>query len=142
MKPVMTLVIVTASFGICLAGDAKDPTAGKWVMESVTRDGKESTPLKGAIREHSGGNYTITPAKDSKAAPSGGTYTVDASKSPMTIDMKAKGGNYDGKTLLGIFNVEGDVLTICFAEPGKERPAKFESPAGAGLVLAVAKKAK
>jgi uncharacterized protein (TIGR03067 family) len=142
MKTLLSLGLFIAAFGICLADDKKDPTAGKWVIESVTRDGKEATALKGATREHSDGSYTITPAKDSKAPPSGGTYTVDASKSPIAIDMKAKGGTYEGKTLLGIVKVDGGTMTICFAEPGKERPAKFESAAGSGLVLSVQKKAK
>ena len=60
----------------------------------------------------------------------------------MTTDLMPKGGTYDGKTLLGIVKVDGDALTIAFAEPGKERPTKFESAAGSGVVLAVHKKAK
>ena len=142
MKALLTLGLFVAAFGIGLADDKKDPTIGKWVMESVTRDGKDSAPLKGATREHADGSYTITPAKDSKAPPSGGTYTIDTSKSPITIDMKAKGGTYDGKTLLGIVKVDGDTMTLCFAEPGKDRPSKFESTVGSGVVLATAKKAK
>jgi uncharacterized protein (TIGR03067 family) len=141
MKALLSLSLVVIASGICLAEDKKDPTAGKWVIESVTRDGKDAAGLKGASREHSDGAYTITPAKDSKANPSGGTYTVDTTKSPIAIDMKAKGGTYDGKTLLGIVKVDGDTLTICFAEPGKDRPTKFESTAGSGFVLAVHKKA-
>jgi uncharacterized protein (TIGR03067 family) len=142
MKALFSLGLVALSFTIAEAEDKKDPTTGKWVIESIVRDGKDSPPLKGATREHADGAYTITPVKDSKATPSGGTYTVDASKSPIAIDMKAKGGNYDGKTLLGIVKVEGDTMTICFAEPGKDRPSKFESTAGSGLVLAVCKKVK
>jgi uncharacterized protein (TIGR03067 family) len=142
MKSLCSLALFSALCGFCLADDKKDPTAGKWTIESVTRDGKDAAALKGAIRVHENGTYTITPPKDSKAAPSGGTYTVDASKTPHAIDMMAKGGNYDGKTLLGIAKVDGDTLTICFAEPGKERPKKFESAPGSGLVLMTAKKAK
>lgn len=142
MKALLTLSLMAATFGLCLAEDKKDPTAGKWVIESVTRDGKEAAPLKGAVREHKDGSYTLSPAKDSKAPPSGGTYTLDTTKSPIAIDMKAKGGTYDGKTLLGIVKVDGDTMTICFAEPGKDRPTKFESTAGSGLVLAAAKMAK
>jgi uncharacterized protein (TIGR03067 family) len=142
MKTLLSLSLFIAAFGICQAKDEKDATAGKWFIESVTRDGKEATALKGAIREHKDGSYKITPPKDSKAQPSGGTYTLDTSKTPVTIDMKAKGGTYDGKTLLGIVKVDGETMTICFAEPGKDRPTKFESTAGSGLVLAVHKQAK
>ncbi len=142
MKTALTVAIFGAAFSICLADDKEDPTDGKWFIESVTRDGKAATALKGAIREHKSGTYKITPEKDSKAQPSGGTYTFDTTKTPITIDMKAKGGTYDGKTLLGIVKLDGDTLTICFAEPGKDRPTKFESTPGSGLVLAVHKRAK
>jgi uncharacterized protein (TIGR03067 family) len=142
MKTLLSLGLIGCSFALCLADDKKDPTAGKWVIESVTRDGKDAAALKGATREHADGTYTITPAKDSKAPQSGGTYTIDTTKSPIAIDMKAKGGTYDGKALLGIVKLDGDTLTICFAEPGKDRPTKFESTAGSGFVLAVLKKAK
>ena len=142
MRTLLALGLVAAVFGVTTANDKKDPSAGKWVVESVTRDGKAVDALKGAVREHADGKYTLTPAKDSKAAPTSGTYTLDTTKSPVTIDMAVKGGTYDGKTLLGIAKLDGDTLTVAFGEPGKERPTKFESTAGSGVVLVVHKKAK
>ena len=139
MRTLLALGLVAAVFGVTSADDKADPTAGKWVIESVTRDGKSNDALKGATREHTGGKYTITPAKGSKASVTSGTYTLDTTKSPIAIDMMPKGGNYDGKTLHGIVKHDGDTLTIAFAEPGKDRPTKFE---GAGLVVAVCKKVK
>ena len=38
--------------------------------------------------------------------------------------------------------VDGDTLTIAYGEPGKDRPAKFESTAGSGVTVAVHKRAK
>jgi uncharacterized protein (TIGR03067 family) len=142
MRTLLALGMVVAAFGISSAADDKDPTKGKWVIESVTRDGKANDALKGAVREHADGKYTLTPAKDSKAPATTGTYTLDTTKSPVAIDMKPKGGTYDGKTLLGIVKVDGDTLTVAFAEPGKDRPKAFESKEGSGVVLAVHKKAK
>lgn len=142
MRTLLALGLVACTVGLSTAADEKDPTAGKWVVESVTRDGKAVDALKGAVREHTGGKYTLTPAAGSKAAPTSGTYKLDLSKTPATIDMEVKGGTYDGKTLHGIAKLDGDTLTVAFAEPGKDRPAKFESTAGSGVVVAVHKKAK
>ena len=59
-----------------------------------------------------------------------------------TIDLVPGKGRYEGKTLPGIYKLEGDTLTIAFAEPGKDRPTAFESKAGSGVVLVVHKRAK
>lgn len=119
---------------------AADPTAGKWVIESVSRDGKPDDSLKGAVRVHDGDKYTVTPAAGSTAQPVTGTFTADAGKTPATIDMKPESGRYKGKTLLGVFKLDGDTLTVAFAEPGRPRPTGFDG--GAGVVVAVHKRVK
>jgi len=142
MKLLLSSVLALGFCGLAGAEDKKDPSVGKWVVESVVRDGKAVDAYKGGTRVNGEGKYAFTPPADSKIPASTGTYTIDASKTPITFDAVAKGGTFDGKTLLGIFKVEGDTMTVAFAEPGKDRPTKFESAAGSGVVLTVYKKAK
>ncbi|MFO0822215.1 MAG: TIGR03067 domain-containing protein [Gemmataceae bacterium] len=142
MKAILSLVLGLGLYGIAFAEDKKDPTAGKWVIESVVREGKTVDAYKGTVRTQADGKFTFTPPADSKIPPSTGTYAVDTTKTPATFDMKVKGGTFDGKTLIGIVKVEGDTMTMAFVEEGKTRPTKFESPAGSGIALTVYKKAK
>ena len=116
-------------------GDVK--LDGKWVIISVERDGKADDTLKGAVREHKGEKYTMT-LKEGKSFE--GSMKVDATAK--SIDMMPADGKYKGKTLLGIYELDGDTLKICFAEPGKERPKTFVSKADSGIVLAVHQKEK
>lgn len=142
MRALLSLSLFALALGVSSADDKKDPTAGKWVVDSVTRDGTADDDLKGATRFHENGKYLVKPTAKSKSPDIEGTYTIDASKSPVTIDMKPAGGRYKDKTLMGIAKVDGDTLTVAFAEPGKDRPTSFESKAGSGVVVAVHKRAK
>ena len=68
MRTLFALGFLAAAFQVSAAADEKDPTKGKWVIESVTRDGKAVAALKGAVREQGAGKYTITPAANPTAA--------------------------------------------------------------------------
>ena len=57
-----------------------------------------------------------------------GTFTVDPAKNPHTIDATLK-GDKDTK-VLGIYQIKNDIRKSCFAEPGKDRPAKFTTERG------------
>jgi uncharacterized protein (TIGR03067 family) len=143
--PMRSLLSLGLAFGVLAlaTADDKNPLEGKWVIESLTRDGKdESAKYKGATRVNTGGKYSMVPPAGSTAKPAEGTFTVDAGKMPPTVDMKPGSGQYEGKTLAGIYKLDGDTLTIAFAEPGKDRPTAFESKPGSGVVLVVHKKAK
>src|SRR5207247_1101990 len=66
-----------------------------------------------------------------------GTITIDPSKKPKTVDSTATVGPDKGKTSLGIYEIKGDLHTVCFAPPGKERPQEFVSKPGSGHNLQV-----
>jgi uncharacterized protein (TIGR03067 family) len=62
-------------------------------------------------------------------------YTIDSTIRPKTIDLDNR-----GKKQLGIFEVDGDTMKICFAAPGRPRPTDFESRSGDGNTAALWKK--
>ena len=68
---------------------------------------------------------------------------IDASKKPKTIDTEVTAGDLKGKTIQGIFEIDGDTLQVCVALPGKaERPTEFSGKAGSGCNLTVYKREK
>jgi uncharacterized protein (TIGR03067 family) len=61
------------------------------------------------------------------------TFTHDPSKSPKTLAYVISAGSGKGKTQLGIYEFQGDLLRICMAAPGAPAaPAQFESQPGDG----------
>jgi uncharacterized protein (TIGR03067 family) len=64
--------------------------------------------------------------------------TIDPTTSPKSIEVAvARGANF-GKTTLGIYELKGKKLTICWGEPGGEkRPKKFvtKTALGAGTTM-------
>ena len=54
-----------------------------------------------------------------------GIQTVDTTKSPKNIDATDGSGRNKGKTILGIYEINGDEFKVSFSMPGKPRPTKF-----------------
>jgi uncharacterized protein (TIGR03067 family) len=71
-----------------------------------------------------------------------GTYKVDLSKKPKQIDVTFADGPDKGKTVHGIYELDGDTYRVCMGLPGKSRPTAFESKPGSGHVLEVLKREK
>jgi uncharacterized protein (TIGR03067 family) len=119
------------------AGAADSPIDGRWVVDSMTRDGKSDDTWRGAAREHAGSRYTMSKEGGKSVS---GTMAVDAAKK--TIDLMPNEGQYKGKTLKGIFalGADGVTLTIAFADPDKDRPADLKG--GPGITVVVYKRTR
>jgi uncharacterized protein (TIGR03067 family) len=71
------------------------------------------------------------------------TYKLFPDKTPKAIDLTVTEGAQKGKTLHGIYKLDGDFYTVCRnVEPGKDRPAEFVTKPDSGLMLIVWKRVK
>jgi uncharacterized protein (TIGR03067 family) len=103
---------------------------GSWVLASGTDDGKK---LSGEALENTrlsiaGNRHTVKVGETTYK----GTHKLDATKRPKTIDISDTEGPFKGKTVLGIYELDGDQFRICYAPPGKDRPKDFSAKAGTG----------
>lgn len=121
------LLAAVLTAGAVPAGAARndaDQIQGTWSVVSIHHNGKPVPPEKIKLTK-------VTITKDSLAVVPEGEeketvpYTLDTTKNPKWIDFTTKGG----KTL-GIYELNGDDLKICFnKKDGAERPTRFESKA-------------
>jgi uncharacterized protein (TIGR03067 family) len=105
--------------------------SGELNGEMITDDILKSTSLKMDGNKHFGkvGESSIT-----------GTHKLNPNKSPKEIDSRHVEGPLKGQSYLGIYKIENDVWTVCFAPPGKPRPRDFSTKAGSDVFVHVWKK--
>lgn len=111
---------------------------GTWQLVSATKDGKETPEetvkkIRVIIKD---GKHTVQFGDETIAKEI--AVTIDPKKNPKTtVDMLP-----DGKTIKGIYKLEGDMLTSCVAEIGKDHPKEFAAKPGTGHTLRVFKRVK
>ena len=114
---------------------------GKWKIESSKRDGEDSQGRVGDTDIFDGDKLTIESKGISQ--PIEAKFKLDSAKKPAEIDVviKVKDG---GLAWSGIYKLEGDTLTICWAQNSRDekRPSDFNCKKGDGRVLFVYKKVK
>jgi uncharacterized protein (TIGR03067 family) len=144
MKVRLLCVVLTA---LVLAADADDAKkelaklAGTWSAVSIERDGKAmpADKLKSSTLTITGDKYVVKMGELMIE----GVYKLDPAQKPKAIDATRTNGDDKGKTLLGIYALEGDELKMCFNGPDvKERPKEFGAKSGSGTALYVFKRGK
>jgi uncharacterized protein (TIGR03067 family) len=131
------------------ADDAKDKAVkeelkkfdGAWNAVSAKANGDE-VPAEELKKIHvtvEGGQYTV---KLEDNVIDKGNFTIDPGKKPKQMDVKPVEGQNQGKTLLAIYELEGDDLKICFVEAEKDRPTDFTADKDSGRILHIYKRAK
>ena len=57
-----------------------------------------------------------------------GKCRIDPSKNPKELDITGVEGPNKGKTMLCIYELKADTLTVCYDMAGKKRPTEFKTP--------------
>jgi uncharacterized protein (TIGR03067 family) len=111
---------------------------GTWSYASFIVEGKPLKEIEGNRLILSGDRFTITSSRD----PVRGTYAVDPTKSPKTLDVTFGDGPDAGKTVKGIYELDGDTCKVCINLADQPRPTEFASRPGDGHALEVLRRQK
>jgi uncharacterized protein (TIGR03067 family) len=119
------LALLTA--GSPLLGGGKDGAAvlkkieGTWRFVAHEANGQKSPPEELAQLKitFSGDKFTVT--QQGKVVQAG-THKLDPSKKPAQIDAMITEGQGKGGTMLGVYELDGNTIRVCFDPTGKERP--------------------
>jgi uncharacterized protein (TIGR03067 family) len=137
---VLTLVLVLAPF--TRAGDptADDALDGTWLPAAAELGGK---PFPDEVRKTmklvlKDDKYTVTVGM----AVDEGTVKRNPAAKPKTLDITGTDGPNKGKTILAIYERDGDTLRICYDLGGKARPTEFKTKEGGLLFLVTYKRQK
>jgi uncharacterized protein (TIGR03067 family) len=104
---------------------------GTWKQIGYERDGVTEPRDEVGWEPRStfvGDTFVVTLADGS--IPIRGTYKIDPTRNPKTVDWTDTIGEDAGKTLLAIYQLDGDSFTFCAAYPGFERPTEFTTRPG------------
>lgn len=145
MKRALIPAALTAAFSVA-AGAPEDAVKkemgrlqGKWTVVSMERDGDSLRISGDRCRVITDNKYTLSVHIGVTVE---GTFKLDPTANPKTIETTQSAGPFKGQEMLGIYELDGDTLKLCYAPPGKERPAEFATKPGSGWILSVQKRAK
>ena len=134
-KPFVVLALVLSFAPAARGADAKDRDAlqGTWLPSKAELGGK---PFPDEARKAiklvvKGDQYTVTAGK----AVDRGTVKLNPKAKPMELDITGTEGPNKGKTILAIYERDGDTLRVCYDLSGKGRPKEFKTREGTQLFL-------
>jgi len=107
---------------------------GTWTFASVEAGGKEipAAEFKGMTVTFEGDRYTVKKGEEVIQA---ATQKLDPSRSPKTLDVTVAEGPNKGAVILGIYEISGDTLKVCFDPEGKKRPTEFKGASGSQTLV-------
>ena len=145
----VAVALLVLGAGVLAAGGEDDAIkkdrklmAGTWRVISYEKDGKK-TPAEQLEKTRSifSADGKAMVQREGKTIIKG-NFKIDPTKKPKQSEATYTEGELKGKTVLGIYEVDGDSMRICFSISGKDRPTEFSSKPDSGHVLIVYKRDK
>jgi uncharacterized protein (TIGR03067 family) len=144
MPMLFKLLVVLAlllSFSLAArSGGAKDGDTlqGTWLPLTAELGGKMfpdevRKTIKLVVK---GQKYTVTVGKQVDQ----GTVKLNPKAKPKEMDIIGTSGPNKGKTILAVYERDGDTLRICYDLSGKNRPTEFRTTEGTPLFLVTYKR--
>jgi uncharacterized protein (TIGR03067 family) len=123
------LTVAAPALKTPLVKEAPSPLLGEWVMETREFGGR---PANQTFNMEFKADGTLVVSMNGEVVDTC-RYTADAKKEPAELDWHMSGDNEE--SVLCIYKVEKDLLTLCMDGPAKTRPTAFKSPAGSTTCL-------
>jgi uncharacterized protein (TIGR03067 family) len=142
LKPLVVFALVLSFSPAAGGGDDKDGDTleGTWLPSAAEVGGKEfpdevRKTIKLVVKDD---KYTVTVGKGVDK----GTLKRNPAAKPKEMDVTGTDGPNKGKTILAIYERDGDTLRVCYDLSGKGRPAEFKTKEGTQLFLVTYKREK
>ena len=139
----LTIGFIAVLAASALAQDAateQKAMQGKWVPTSGEIAGQKfpEAQLKTITLVVGGDKYTVKVGDVADR----GSLKFDPSMKPKALDIVGTEGPNKGKTLLAIYEINGDTMRVCYDLTGKARPTEFKTSKEAPHFLATYQRAK
>ena len=134
LKQDIAFALVVTCSSAAGSEDAKDDNLdGTWLPAAAELGGKKfPDEVRKSIKlELKGDEYTVTVGTN----PDRGTCKRNPSAKPKALDITGTEGPNKGRTILAIYERDGDTLRICYDLSGKSRPEEFKTTDGSQLFL-------
>jgi uncharacterized protein (TIGR03067 family) len=134
LKQFVAFALVLSCSSAAWCDKLKEETLdGIWLPSTAEFGGKPfPDDVRKTIRlEVKGDRYTVGVGKVRDR----GTCKLDQSVKPKALDITGKEGPNKGKTILAIYERDGETLRVCYDLGGKSRPKEFKTTAGTQLFL-------
>src|ERR1051325_569363 len=109
---------------------------GEWVVGELVANGEsvDADTLSHVHVKIDGNRYKVDDGGDGDE----GTLKLNPLTTPKSLD----GVDRNGKEVQAIYEVSEDMIRVCYATEGKDRPAEFSSKSDSGRILAVYRRKK